>query len=156
MKKACLIGAVLTVILVAAAHAQPYGPGRGWGAGMMGPGMMGGLGYGRMCGPYAAGFAEWRTTRLERLLKPTDAQRDAFATFKKASTEATEIIRDGCPKEFAATATARMDAMEKRMESLLKAIKTVRPAFDALYATLSAEQKALLDDPSSRRGFWWR
>ena len=51
---------------------------------------------------------------------------------------------------------ARLEAMEKRMEAMLQAVKTVRPAFDALDATLSDEQKVLLDDNGYRRRIWRR
>jgi len=34
-----------------------------------------------------------------------------------------------------------MDAMEKRIGALLEAIKRVRPALEAFYATLDGEQK---------------
>ena len=44
--------------------------------------------------------------------------------------------------------------MEKRMDAMLQAIRTVRPALEALYATLSDEQKARLDANSHRGRFW--
>ena len=47
-----------------------------------------------------------------------------------------------CPREFPASATGRLETMEKRLEAMLTAIKIVRPAFDAFYATLNDEQKA--------------
>ena len=48
--------------------------------------------------------------------------------------------------------------METRMEVMLAAIKTVRPAFDAFYGSLDAGQKTRLDG-SGPRGWgwnWWR
>jgi hypothetical protein len=150
------IAVVAASFLVVVANAQPYGAGRGgWGSGMMGPGMMGGFGYGRMCGPNAAGFAEWRVSRLESLIKPTESQRESFDAFKKASVSAGEILREGCSMDFAATAPRRVEAMEKRMDAMLRAAKIVRPAFETFYATLNPEQKAILDNPNRRRGPWW-
>ena len=70
--------ALATLSLASAAEAQPYGPGRGGSDGpgyMMGPGMMGGQQFGRICSPRMAGFAEWRLDRMERVIKPTEAQR---------------------------------------------------------------------------------
>lgn len=149
--------AFVTVCLIGAGEAQPYGPDRGWGGGMMmGPGMMGGFGFGRICTSDAAGFAEWRIARLERALKPTEAQREAFNNFKKASATASQAVSGSCPVTFPSTATARLEAMEKRMEAMLQAVKTIRPAFDALYATLSDEQKVILDDNGYRRRIWRR
>lgn len=146
--------------LVATAQAQPGGPG---GPGMMGSGMMMGPGMmdrgmmGRMCGPRAAGFAEWRISRLEEIIKPTDAQKAKFEEFKTASNKAVEIMRAACPTSIPLTTTGRMELMEKRTEAMLQAIKTVRPAMDAFYATLNDEQKAQLDSGAGRHRFWrWR
>ena len=47
----------------------------------------------------------------------------------------------------------RMEAMEKRLDAMLQAVKAVRPALDAFYATLSDQQKADLD-AGSRFGRW--
>ena len=48
--------------------------------------------------------------------------------------------------------------MEKRMDTMLQAIKIVRPAFDAFYATLSEEQRARLNTAGPRGWGWhgWR
>ncbi len=133
-----------------------HGPGMGPGL-MMGPGMMDHGSYRRMCGPGAAGFAEWRVERFERIIKPTDSQRPKFDEFKAASLKAAETMRAACPAEIPRTMPARMEAMEKRMEATLQAVKTLRPALDAFYATLDTEQKARLDWNAGPRRFWrWR
>ena len=150
---------IALIALVAAADAQSYGPGSGlMGPGMMmGPEMLGRGGIGRMCSPAAAGFAEWRLDRLDRLIKPTDAQRIKFDEYKAASSKAMEIMRSACPTEVPATITGRMAAMEKRMDAMLQSIKIVRSALDAFYATLTDEQKKRLDSNSGPRRFWrWR
>ena len=142
----------LALTAAATAYAQPSrGAGRGDGPGyMMGPGMHGRM----MCSPRAAGFAEWRIDRLERALSLTDAQRPKFEDYKAAAKKAADAMRSACPADTPATLPGRMDAMEKRMEAMLQAIKTVRPAFDALYATLSAEQKAAFDSGRHRMRRW--
>lgn len=154
---------LLGSLALAPAFAQPAGPGGpgggpGWGPGMMmGPGMMGrggGRGMGWMCSPRSAGLAEWRKERVERLLKPTEAQRKALDDLQAASAKAAQIVADACPKEFPAGAQARLELMEKRMEAMLSAVKTVRPAFDAFYATLTDEQKTRINS-SGMRGWGW-
>jgi len=157
---AMVFAGALTALLMAPARAQP-GPGGGWGPGMMmGPGMMGpGMMSGGMCSPQAAGLAEWRIELIERAVRPTDAQRAALSELKTASSKAAETIAAACPREFPATSTARLELMEKRLDAMLQAVKTVRPAFDAFYATLTADQKAALDKAGPRRwGWrsWWR
>ncbi len=140
--------------------AAPGGTGPGWGRDMMmGPGMMGrgsGRGMGWMCSPQGAGLAEWRKERIERLLKPTENQRKALDDLQAASAKAAETVTAACPREFPASAQARLELMEKRMEAMLTAIKTVRPAFDAFYATLTDEQKAQFNKAGPRRWGWHR
>jgi hypothetical protein len=130
---------------------------------MMGPGMMGwggGMGgMGAVCDPRGAGLAEWRMERIERLITPNEAQRAALNDLRTASTKAAEIIAAACPREFPSSATARLELMEKRLDAMQQAIKTVRPAFDAFYATLNDEQKARINTGGPRRwGWhgWWR
>ena len=142
--------------LLATATAQPYGPGSGMmGRGMMGAWMMGGRG--GMCNPAAAGFSGWRADRIAELIKLTDAQRPKFEEFKAASVKAAQAMRDACQADIPDTIIARTEAMEKRLDAMLQAVRTVRPTLEALYATLSDEQKARLDANSHRGRFWhWR
>jgi hypothetical protein len=141
--------------LLATATAQPYGPGSAMmGRGMMGSWMMGGRGAGGMCNPATAGFAGWRADRVAELIKPTDAQRPKFEEFKAASIKSAEAMHDACQADVPETIIGRTEAMEKRMDAMLQAIRTVRPALEALYATLSDEQKARLDANSHRGRFW--
>lgn len=144
--------------MLATATAQPYGPGSGMmGRGMMGSWMMGGRGAGGMCNAGGTGFSGWRADRIAELIKPTDAQRPKFEEFKAASIKAAEAMRDTCQAVVADTIVARAEAMEKRMETMLQAIRTVRPTLEALYATLSDEQKARLDALPHGGRFWhWR
>jgi hypothetical protein len=158
---AAAFAAVLAMPLSATAQPGPgYGPGgppwgQGWGPGvMMGPGMMSGPRlWGRMCDPQLAGFAEWRIEQIERTVKPTEAQRAAFNDLKTASTKAAEALAAACPRDVPKTSSERLALMETRMEAMLAAVKTVRPAYDAFYATLSDEQKKRIDDVGPR---WWR
>jgi hypothetical protein len=149
--------------LSAPAVAQPgpgpgfMGPGMMSGPGMMGPGMMGRRGYGAMCNPGSSGFAEWRADRIAELVKLTDAQRGKFDEFKAASIKSAEVMRNACQAEVPETIVGRTEAMEKRMDTMLQAIRTMRPALEAFYATLSDEQKARLDSNYGRGRFGrWR
>ena len=129
---------------------------------MMGPGMMRGPGMwgGRFdgpCDPRTAGIAEWRIDEIERAVRPTDAQRAALADLRTASTKAAAALTGACPRDTPQTSAQRMAFMEERMEAMLEAIRTVRPAFEAFYATLSNEQKVRLDSVGPRRWGWhWR
>jgi hypothetical protein len=144
-------------------NASAPATGSAWGPGfMMGPGMMHGAGMwgGRFdgpCDPRTAGMAEWRIDQIERVVQPTEAQRAALADLRAASAKAADAIRSACPRDIPQTSVQRMAFMEKRMEAMLTAIKTVRPAFEAFYATMDDEQKARLDGVGPRRWGWhWR
>ena len=143
--------AILSLTAVAQAQPTDRGPGdRDGGGYMMGPGMMDRGHFGRICSPRSAGFAEWRIDRLERTIKPTEDE------FKVASNKAAETMRAACPADAPTTMVGRMEAMEKRVDAMSQAIKTVRPALEAFYATLSDEQKAQLDSHRGRHGRFWR
>jgi LTXXQ motif family protein len=143
--------ASLALVLAAMAlPAQAQGPGMGMGHGMMGRhGMMG-----HMCGPGTAGMSPWRINRLERLIRPTDAQRTKFDEFKAAADKAAQSMRAACPTERPRTMTQHLDVMEKHAAAMLESVKTVRPSLDALYASLSDEQKTRLDSGMTRGRFW--
>ena len=134
--------AVALATVISPVAAQPAGPGW-WGPGMMmGPGMMNWRIMGRgICNPQAAGLAEWRSDAIEHAVQPTEAQRLALAELKAASTKAMEIISAACPRELPQSLAARLEVMEKRLDAMLEAVKTVRPAFDALYASVNDKQR---------------
>jgi LTXXQ motif family protein len=171
----CGVAALVALMVALPVSAQMMGPG-GWGPGSgwgprgdyaWGPGMMG-RGYGpgamtgpvwrggMMCSPRAAGFAAWRIGAIEEVVRPTEAQRPALDALKAASTKAADALVAACPQDVPATSPARLEVMEKRLDAMLQAVKTVRPAFDAFYAVLTDEQKRRLDAVSPEGPWRWR
>ena len=134
------------------------GNGPGWGnlgpGMMMGPGMMDRSEFDRLCRPGAAGFAEWRIDVLNEILRPTDTQRAKFEDFKTASNDAGETMRTACPSEIPNSMVGHMQAMEKLTDAKAKAIKTVLPALESFYDTLTANQKTILNSSEGRSRFW--
>jgi hypothetical protein len=120
-----------------------------------GPAMWG-SGYGGMCSPRFAGLAEWRIDEIERAVKPTGPQEAALKELRATSTKAADSLVAACPADWPKTARERLALMEKRMETMLAAIKTVRPAFDAFYTSLDDTQKTRLDAVGPRRWGWQR
>jgi hypothetical protein len=150
---------VVALLSLGPAAAQPGG--FGWGPGMMmGPGMMnsGGMWGGGMCNPRSAGLAEWRIARIERAVRPTEAQRPKLEELRTASAKAAETINAACPRELPASPVARLELAEKRLNAMLEAVKIVRPKFEDFYASLSSEQQGRLSSASPRQwGWrWWR
>ncbi len=56
--------------------------------------------------------------------------------------KAIDILKTACPSELPSIPTGRLTAMEGRLQVMLQAVQTVRPALDRFYQLLSDEQKA--------------
>lgn len=96
----------------------------------------------QVCSGRGAGFTDEAIRRIEQALRPRGAQRDALDALKDASAQAVETLRAACPDETPLTPVGRLDAMAKRLQAMLDAVRTVRPALAKFYASLSDEQKA--------------
>jgi hypothetical protein len=161
--RAALLAAGLLFAIVADAAPVSAQSGTGHSASapnvvMMAPGRWSNRGLRAYCNPEAAGFGTWRIEQIERLVKPDPSQRKVFDDLRAASDKAAQMLSAACPVEVPQTVSARLALMEARMTLMLDAVKTIRPAFDAFYATLTSEQKARLDAGRPRRWFWdrWR
>jgi hypothetical protein len=102
------------------------------------------FGMAHFCGPDGARMGEMMIERVERATQPTADQRPGFDRLKEAAAKAGEIVRGGCTTERPVTPTGRLAAAEQRLAAMLDAVRTVRPAMDAYYNSLSDEQKARL------------
>ena len=98
---------------------------------------------GNVCGATSdAGATQWPTAEIERRLQPTEAQRDGLKALQEANAKAADMLRASCQREGNLTPPARLAAVEKRLNTLLDAVKTVHVALSNFYGTLSDEQKA--------------
>jgi hypothetical protein len=85
--------------------------------------------------------------RLQRTIKPTDTQKFEFDALKAALTSAETTVKATCPVDPMTvdhTPPALLSNMEQHLTAMLSAVKTVRPAFDALYAKLDDKQRDAL------------
>jgi len=96
----------------------------------------------QLCGDRTPGLTDWPIERIERTVAPTQRQQAALRELKTASTKAVEVLHAACPIDAVATPLARLDAMEKRLEAMLRAVDLVRPALESFYDSLRDEQKA--------------
>ena len=78
-------------------------------------------------------------------MKPTDAQRASLTALQDAAAKAADILKSSCPPADARTPPARLVAVGTRLDVMLQAIGTVRPALDTFYSSLTDEQKAAFD-----------
>ena len=97
------------------------------------------------CNAAQPGATDWPSEPIERNVKPTDAQRANLTALQDAAAKAADILKSSCPPADARTPPARLAAVGTRLDSMLQAIGTVRPALDNFYNALSDEQKAAFD-----------
>jgi hypothetical protein len=97
------------------------------------------------CNAAQPGATEWPSAQIERNVKPTDAQRASLTALQDAAAKAADILKSSCPPTDARTPPARLVAVGARLDVMLQAIGTVRPALDNFYSSLTDEQKAAFD-----------
>jgi hypothetical protein len=95
-----------------------------------------------VCRDNAAQLTDWPIERISAVVEPTDARRPALEELRAASAKAIDMLKSGCPKELPSVPTGRLAAMESRLQVMLAAVQTVRPALERFYQSLSDEQKA--------------
>src|SRR5262249_51240326 len=107
------------------------------------------------CSDAAPPPTDWPIERSSEAVPPTPAQRPALDELQAASAKAIEMLKSGCPKDLPSIPTGRLAAMESRLQVMLAAVQTVRPALERFYQSLSDEQKARFnaiasaDDPDA-------
>src|SRR5215471_11146493 len=95
-----------------------------------------------VCSDDDAQLADWPIERISEVVQPTDAQRAALDELRAASARAIDMLKSSCPRDLPNTPTGRFAAMENRLQVMLAAVQTVRPALERFYRSLSDEQKA--------------
>jgi hypothetical protein len=95
-----------------------------------------------VCRDNASDLTDWPIERISEVVQPTDAQRPALDELRAANAKAVDILKAGCPKDLPSTPVGRLTAMESRLQVMLQAVQTVRPALDRFYQSLNDEQKA--------------
>jgi hypothetical protein len=95
-----------------------------------------------VCANQTSELANWPIERISEVVQPTDAQRVALDEFKLETAKAIELIKGACPNDLPSIPTGRLAAMQTRLEAMLTAVRTVHPALERFYQSLSDEQKA--------------
>jgi hypothetical protein len=105
----------------------------------------------RLCTERGPGVADLPIERIAQAVRPTEAQQASLDELRVASAKASETLKTNCPTYQALTPTGRVEAMEKRLEAMLEAVKTVQPALTKFYDGLTDEQKARFNTLGSLR-----
>jgi len=133
----------IALAVAAATYAQPFG---GMGPGF-GPGMGMGPGHGPMAGVDPAVMVDSRLSDMKAQLKITSTQEAAWQTFTAAAKQQAtgmQAMRAQMQQD-PATAPERMAQRATMMQERSAAMATMTNAFNALYAVLTPEQKAIAD-----------
>ena len=97
---------------------------------------------GKSCSEPKAELTNLPIERIEDVVKPTDAQEDGLKQLEDATAKAVSIMQAACPEDTPITPPGRLEAMEKRLQAMIDAANTVKPALNDFYESLSSEQKA--------------
>src|SRR5437762_2050603 len=95
-----------------------------------------------VCSDDAAQLTNWPLERISEVVQPTDAQRPALDELRAANAKAVDMLKARCPRDLPSTPAGRLAAMESRLQVMLAAVQTVRPALERFYQSLNDEQKA--------------
>ena len=89
-----------------------------------------------------ANVMNWPTDQIDRIVRPSDVQRTKLDALQAAASRTSDIVAAACPTEVPATPPARLAAVGKRLNAMLQAVDTLRPALADFYDSLSDDQKA--------------
>jgi hypothetical protein len=96
----------------------------------------------QLCGDPDKGITAWPFADIERAVQPNEEQRRLLDEMKQAAAEAAQAFRQSCGGSFPMTPPGRLASMTRRIDATLQAVRTVRPALERFYESLSDEQKA--------------
>jgi uncharacterized protein YicC (UPF0701 family) len=106
----------------------------------------------QVCGERASGIASLSLERIERAVQPDEAQRAALKQLQDATSEAANLLGSDCRTDRALTPVGRLQAMEQRLDAMLRAVQAVEPALQKFYASLGDEQKERFNRLSPTQG----
>src|SRR6185437_9858311 len=80
------------------------------------------------CDAAQSGVLTWPAAQIDAKLHPTDDQRASLTALQDATAKAADTLKASCQPSDAITPPARLEAVGKRLNSMLEAVKTVRTA----------------------------
>jgi LTXXQ motif family protein len=98
----------------------------------------------RACSDHAGELASLPIEQIRQTMRTSEEQRAILDDLRKASVEAAQTIHDACPTEVQYTPSARLAAMQQRLEAMKSAIAHIRTPFEEFYESLDDDQKGEL------------
>ena len=99
-----------------------------------------------LCAQPAKGVTAWPFAEIEKAVQPSSEQQGLLDNLKKAAADAAAQLKDACPESLPMTPPGRLQTMTMRLQATRDAVKTVRPALETFYDSLSDEQKARFNE----------
>jgi hypothetical protein len=96
----------------------------------------------KACEEQKPGLTNLPIEKIEDAVKPNDAQAANLSALEDATGKAVSILQSACPADTPMTPPGRLEAMENRLQAMIEAANTVKPALETFYGSLSGEQKA--------------
>jgi len=106
---------------------------------------------GNSCGGSKAGLTSLPIQAIEDAVKPTGDQQAALDRLNEATEKAVQTMQAACPDAIPLTPVGRLETMEQRLDAMVTAANTIRPALEDFYASLNNEQKARFNTLSSKQ-----
>jgi hypothetical protein len=100
----------------------------------------------KSCSEAKPGLTNLPIERIGDAVNPTDEQEPKLTALKDATDKAVAILQAACPEETPITPPGRLEVMEKRLQAMIDAANTVKPALTDFFASLSNEQKARFNE----------
>jgi hypothetical protein len=94
-----------------------------------------------VCTGEQSGLTNLPIEQIAQQVGPDDTQRALLDKLRDATAMAVDMLKSACPIDLPSTPTGRLAAMRQRIQIMLQAVQTERPALDAFYQSLSDEQK---------------
>ncbi len=94
-----------------------------------------------ICSGDTQGLTDLPIQRIAEQVAPDQNQQALLDELKAATQQALQAMQAACPTDVASTPLGRFTAMRNRVEAMLRAVQTVRPAVEKFYAALNDEQK---------------
>jgi hypothetical protein len=77
------------------------------------------------CSAQKSGLTELPIERIEDVVRPTGLQQAGLDRLSRANDEAVAVLQAACPDSIPPTPVGRLDAIEKRLEAMIKAAKVI-------------------------------
>ncbi len=99
-------------------------------------------GMAQSCSDEAAEVTGWPLDQIQAAIQPNDQQSTLLDNLGNALVKASDEVKAHCPTTVSFAPTARLDAMQQRLQALDDAVNIVSPPLDKFYGSLTDEQKA--------------